>query len=149
MLNMDLSATEEAVAAALPERRTRFLFDGLGELMAHTLVCNLRYIRAVNKAGVLRLVRNVQSLQQNLTNLACAHQQNLDRARRYYELLEAEAQDIVQTVPDHAGLFTYDEYKALLDLLFHDALADGSAPALKKYNEFVQQLKDYFVKHRS
>ncbi|KAJ1334437.1 hypothetical protein BSLG_007592 [Batrachochytrium salamandrivorans] len=148
MLNLDLSSAEEVVAAALPMRKTRFLFDGLGEVMAQVLIFNLRYIRTVNKNGVMRLVRNVQSLQQNLTNLACAHQQSLDRAKAYYELLGLEAEMILKTIPKNSGQYSYDEYKAILDLQFRDALVQGDATT-KQYEGYLTRLKRYFVDHRS
>ncbi|KAJ8325200.1 hypothetical protein BDV3_007243 [Batrachochytrium dendrobatidis] len=148
MLNMDLSAAEEVVVTALPIRKTRFLFDGLGELMAQVLIFNLRYIRTVNLNGVLRLVRNIQSLQQNLTNLACAHQESLDRAKTYYELLGLDVEAILKMIPKNSGQYTYDEYKAILDLKFHDAIVEGGA-AIKPYEETIVKLKRYFIDHRN
>eukprot|EP00842_Homolaphlyctis_polyrhiza_P004042 jgi/Hompol1/4639/HPOL_001819-RA len=145
MLNLDLSTAEETMTSALPECRVRFLYDGLGELMAHILVKNMRHIRAVNKNGVLRLIRNVQSLQQNLTNLACIHQQSLDRARRYYELLLLESQDIINTVTDCPGMFSYEEYKVVLELVYHDAIVEDG-PGAKVYAASLQVLKDYCSK---
>ena len=41
----------------------------------------------VNNNGVLRLVKNVHALQQNLTNLASGHQASLERARSFYETI--------------------------------------------------------------
>ncbi|EGF78900.1 hypothetical protein BATDEDRAFT_26302 [Batrachochytrium dendrobatidis JAM81] len=125
-----------------------FLFDGLGELMAQVLIFNLRYIRTVNLNGVLRLVRNIQSLQQNLTNLACAHQESLDRAKTYYELLGLDVEAILKMIPKNSGQYTYDEYKAILDLKFHDAIVEGGA-AIKPYEETIVKLKRYFIDHRN
>ncbi|KAI8925799.1 Sec8 exocyst complex component-specific domain-containing protein [Entophlyctis helioformis] len=147
MLNADLSAVEEIISAALPPRRIKFLFDGLGELMSFVLTSNLRHIRVVNKHGVVRLTRNVLSLQQNLTNLSGVHQKSLDRPRIYYELLALEPEEILKTIPKSRCAFTFDEYKAAMDLIFHDVLIE-EGPGIKRYNDVLRSLKEYFVKHR-
>jgi exocyst complex component 4 len=87
MLNQDLVLVEEAVGKALPNRRTRFIFDGLSFLINDILMSNLRYVRRLNLFGVMKLVKNVLSLQQSLTNISAIHQKGLDRVKCYFELL--------------------------------------------------------------
>jgi hypothetical protein len=85
-LNADLSSFEETMANSLPPRIQRFLFDGLSQLMCYVLMTNMRYIRRFNKNGVVRLVRNVYSLQQNLTNLVSIVDSDFSRVKTYTEL---------------------------------------------------------------
>ena len=55
--------------------------------MSHILRTNLRRIKRVNEAGVQKLIRNVQSLQQNLTNLlSVKDKKELETVVQYYEL---------------------------------------------------------------
>ncbi|KAI8850248.1 hypothetical protein BC829DRAFT_389576 [Chytridium lagenaria] len=92
LLNEDLINVEEGVNSALPTRRIRFLFDGLSSLITHTLCANLRYVKQVNRFGVMKLLRNVQSIQHCLTNIAAIHEKGLDRARDYFTLLGLSAE---------------------------------------------------------
>jgi exocyst complex component 4 len=87
MLNQDLVLIEESIGKAVPNRRTRFLFDGLSFLIRDVLMGNLRYVRRLNLFGVEKLVRNVMSLQQSLTNISAIHEKGLDRVKNYFELL--------------------------------------------------------------
>ena len=54
--------------------------------MCHILFTNLKYIRRFNTNGSSRLVKNIQSLQQNLTNFAVLDDTNLSRVKAYFEL---------------------------------------------------------------
>ncbi|KND01717.1 uncharacterized protein SPPG_03510 [Spizellomyces punctatus DAOM BR117] len=148
LLNLDLSTIEEAISAVLHPRRTRFIFDGLAYLIAHTLCSNLRYIRRVNRHGVSKLVRNVQSLQQNLTNVTSVNFRSLDRAKQYFELLNLNGESLLDYVAQNQGQFTFDEYKVVLDIIFYDALAGDNTVQRKTYNDCLQKLKEWFVKHR-
>ncbi|KAJ3052048.1 hypothetical protein HK097_006960 [Rhizophlyctis rosea] len=147
-LNQDLTNMEEVLTSMLPDRKIRFLFDGLALLIAHALCANLRHIKRVNHHGVQKLIRNVRSLQQNLTNVAVVHEKKLDRAKVYYELLDLKGEGLVSFMEQNPGRFTYDEYKVVLDLIFADALASEASGERKKYDACLQKMKDYFVKHR-
>ncbi|KAJ3085595.1 hypothetical protein HK102_014020 [Quaeritorhiza haematococci] len=120
-LNEDLTICEEIMSTALPTRRIRFLFDGLANVMTHILCTNLRHIKRVNAFGVNKLIRNVQSLQQNLTNIAAVHEKGLDRARQYFELLKLSGDGIIRYMEAHPRRFTFDEYKVVLDLVYDEA----------------------------
>lgn len=85
-LNSELSSFEEMVSNTLPLRTQRFIFDGLAQLMGYVIFTNMTRIRRINSNGVLRLVRNVQSLQQNLTNLVSIQENSLNRVKTYTEL---------------------------------------------------------------
>ncbi|KAJ3011813.1 hypothetical protein HKX48_006633 [Thoreauomyces humboldtii] len=144
LLNVDLSTIEEAMGAVLKPRRTRFIFDGLAYLIGGVLCSNMKHLKRVNGFGVGKLVRNVQSLQQNLTNITSVHFKNLDRAREYFELLNLNSDGLFDHLQRNAGRFNFDEYKVVLDILFKDAADDWKR---KQYEDAVQKLKDWFVKH--
>ncbi|KAJ3037903.1 Exocyst complex component 4 [Rhizophlyctis rosea] len=149
LLNQDLTNMEEMLTSMLPETKIRFLFDGLAFLIANVLCANLRHIKRVNQHGVQKLIRNVLSLQQNLTNIAAVHDKRLDRAKTYYELLSLDAEGLLRFMEQSPGRFTYDEFKVVLDLAFVDALAgETTAAERKRYETYLQRIKDWFVKHR-
>ncbi|KAJ3057590.1 hypothetical protein HDU99_007238, partial [Rhizoclosmatium hyalinum] len=133
-LNQDLIMIQETVAVALPLRKVRFLYDGLSYLIMHVLTVNLKYVKRINKYGVQKLLRNVESLQQSLTNIAAVHEKGLDHVRTYFELLNSSGADMLHYMETHKGEFTFDEYKVVLDLIFQDVLEDSNLPK-KEYTE--------------
>ncbi|KAJ3293376.1 hypothetical protein HDU79_000412 [Rhizoclosmatium sp. JEL0117] len=145
-LNQDLIMIQETVAVALPLRKVRFLYDGLSYLIMHVLTVNLKYVKRINKYGVQKLLRNVESLQQSLTNIAAVHEKGLDHVRTYFELLNSSGADMLHYMETHKGEFTFDEYKVVLDLIFQDVLEDSNLPK-KEYTECLEGLKTFFINH--
>lgn len=66
----------------------RFIFDGLSTLMSYILVGNLRHVKRINQNGIKKLLRNLHSLEQCLTNISTIKENGLDRGRKYFELLQ-------------------------------------------------------------
>ncbi|ORX76849.1 hypothetical protein BCR32DRAFT_69784 [Anaeromyces robustus] len=64
MLNKDLIKCEEIMKSILKPNKIKFLFNDLGSLMVNILMTNVKYIKSINKNGILRLGRNVRSIQQ-------------------------------------------------------------------------------------
>ncbi|KAJ3201082.1 hypothetical protein HDU82_008374 [Entophlyctis luteolus] len=137
-LNEDLVLIQEALSLALPLRKIRFVYDGLPSLVSYVLCMNLKYIKRINRNGVLKLHRNVESLQQSITNICAAHEKGLSR-------------DLLQFMEANHGMFTFEEYKVVLDLIFHDAtedIADADVNGSKaSYQRCLSALKQYFVNH--
>ncbi|KAJ3252851.1 hypothetical protein HDU77_004892 [Chytriomyces hyalinus] len=146
ILNQDLIMIQETVAVALPLRKVRFLYDGLSYLIMHVLRVNLKYVKRINRFGVQKLLRNVESLQQSLTNIAAAHEKGLENVRIYFELLNSDGPEMLQYMEAHPGQFSFDEYKVVLDLIFQDVLEDASLPK-KPYTDCLAGLKTFFVNH--
>ncbi|TPX58983.1 hypothetical protein PhCBS80983_g02766 [Powellomyces hirtus] len=144
LLNTDLSTVEEAMSAVLHPERTRFIFDGLACLISQVLCANIKHLKRTNSHGVGKLVRNVQSLQQNLTNISSVHFKNLDRAKDYFELLNLSPDGILEYVGINPGRFTFDEYKTVLEVTFNDG---GEEWKRSQFDASLQKLKDWFVKH--
>ncbi|KAJ3108836.1 hypothetical protein HDU97_010108 [Phlyctochytrium planicorne] len=145
LLNEDLINVEESSFGALPTRRIRFLFDGLSFLITYTLCANLRYIKQINRFGVMKLLRNVQSIQHCLTNIAAIHEKGLDRARDYFSLLDLTPDELMKCAKSNEGKFTYDEYLVVLDLIFQPILSEDAPGARKQYQQYLEKLKALFV----
>jgi exocyst complex component 4 len=137
LLNTDLTQIEEMIMEALPPRQARFIFEGLTQLMTSVLIVNLRHLKQVNKNGVTKLLNNVHSLQQNLIGFTLVQDQHLEKAKKYFECLGTEDAEFMEFVEKANGMFTYDEYMAILKL--HN---NTSGP-------IAQQLKEYFITHRA
>ncbi len=114
----ELLAVDEHVSALLPASKRRFLFEGLARLIAGLLVRVLAELPRWNHHGVLKMCRNVFALQQNLTPVFGGKDERLDRARRYYELLELPEEEILATLGSASSkdaAFSFAELKALFE----------------------------------
>ena len=118
----------------------RFLFEGLAPLMTFILKFNLSRIKKVNSTGVNKLIRNVQSLQQNLTNLVSATDKYLETSKQYYELLLKSDEEMIKSIQNHPSRFDYDELKVLLDLKYQD-----SEKKREEYCAILAKIKSHFV----
>ncbi len=149
MLNADLCSFEESLSNSVPPRIQRFLFDGIAQLISHVLQTNMPYIRRLNRNGVVRLIRNVHSLQQNLTNLSSIDDTNLSRILTFTELALLTGPELLEYVAREKGKFAFDEYKVVLDLIYLESNTAGDEAEVKIFNECQQRLKAYFVSNRS
>lgn len=66
---------------------TRFVFDGLPNLIVHLLISEATFIRKLNNNGIQKMTRNILALQQNLSNFVPLSQcAIMEQAREYYQL---------------------------------------------------------------
>ena len=99
-LNTELAACHEAYRETVLPPHHQYLFDGLDVLMDELLVHAVTVVRAVNRHGVTKMIRNILSLQQNLKNIVAAPLTvDLERAKRMWELVGREPATWV-TAPD-------------------------------------------------
>ncbi|TPX38723.1 hypothetical protein SeMB42_g06582 [Synchytrium endobioticum] len=145
-LNQDLTMCEEAMSSVLPIPRIRFLFDGLASLMTRILCTNFKHIKRLNSNGITKMIRNVQSLQQSLTNIASIHEKALDHARQYYDLLNLGGVGMVTFMEANGSKYDFDECKALLDQIYQDVLTTDDTVNKKVYNDLLARIKQHFVK---
>ncbi|KAI9362487.1 hypothetical protein DFJ73DRAFT_756768 [Zopfochytrium polystomum] len=98
----------------------------------------------INKHGVSKLIRNVQALQQSLTNIVNDHDKDLDRVKEYFSLLKLTDEGLLDFMEANTGAFSFDEYKVVLDLMFQER--DDSS-SKKSYRACLERLKTFFVSH--
>ena len=143
------------------DRTIRFAFEGMGHLMQHLLISNARHIHAVNVYGIKKMNRNMLALQQNIKTITDdSDSTQFERAKRYYSLfllsppvrwpllamrattLISVLQELLDTVRQKQE-FTFDEYKAILDLQcgVQPSPAGGAAQAAdRNYNMYLIEL---------
>lgn len=109
-------------------------------MISSVLILNIKQLKQINANGVTRLLNNVHSLQQNLISFTCIQDENLKRARLYFELLRMDAEEIFLFVEQFRGTFTFEEYQVILDLKYRDQ---------PNCDSLIARLKEYFVAHRN
>lgn len=120
-LNKDLSSIDEAMTACLQQRKHRYIFEGLGHLIASILINSTSSIQKVNENGIKKVCRDIFAMQQNLTSITMNREVALDYARQYFELFYHSPEDILNLIVEHGAQFQEMEYKNVL-LLLHRSL---------------------------
>ena len=133
------------ISTALPPRQARFIFDGITHLMSTILIQNVRHLKQVTPNGVKRLLSNILSLQQNLISFTALFEKDLQKAQKYFGLLELTGPETMTFLNKNPGLFTFEEYKVVIDLLY----SDGSPLDKNEGKQTHFSLKEYFISHRS
>jgi len=153
-LNRDLCLIDDAIGKYLGAARRRYVLGGTAELVTQILVRNMALLqdKRVNQRGVAKIVRNCFALQQNITNIegasaaataAAAHAQSVgggaevsgssggrleeqfDRARQYYELLNFTQEELLLWQLENPDTFSADEFAALMQIQTHVRNGDG------------------------
>jgi len=138
------SAFDNCLFAALPDRERRFIFEGLGALMEHILIAEVRSIRLANTEGVRKMLRNILALHQSLRSIDAA--QNIDagfeRASRFYSLFFLGPSAMLDTVRERPE-FDFSEYKSMLKLQsgVDQALGDDASAGDSDYKLLLLDLE--------
>ncbi|KAI0830535.1 Sec8 exocyst complex component-specific domain-containing protein [Trametes gibbosa] len=142
-LNTEIGSCDASLTSTLLEVQRRFVFEGMGHLMQHLLISNARFIPSANALGIKKMMRNMLALQQNIKTITDdSHSTDFERAKRYYSLFMLSPADMLDTVRQKQE-FTFDEYKAILDLQcgVQPSHTNGAAQAAdRNYNMYLIEL---------
>ncbi|KAH9857960.1 Sec8 exocyst complex component-specific domain-containing protein [Lenzites betulinus] len=142
-LNTEIGSCDASLTSTLPEVQRRFVFEGMGHLMQHLLISNARFIPSANALGIKKMMRNMLALQQNIKTITDdSNSTDFERAKRYYSLFMLSPPDMLDTVRQKQE-FTFDEYKAILDLQcgVQPSHTNGAAQAAdRNYNMYLIEL---------
>eukprot|EP01156_Anaeramoeba_ignava_P021536 Anaeramoba_ignava/c19236_g1_i2.p1 GENE.c19236_g1_i2~~c19236_g1_i2.p1 ORF type:complete len:664 (+),score=219.57 c19236_g1_i2:1073-3064(+) len=118
-LNKDLAFNEDIMTSFLPSNQKSYLFSGLARLISKTLVEGAREIKKINKNGIMRMVRNVFAIQQNLTNIVSSQEKHFEKVRHYYDLFNSRTPDnLIAFDIEHPNAFKPEEYLVINKVLF-------------------------------
>ncbi|WFD48571.1 Xaa-Pro aminopeptidase [Malassezia furfur] len=161
--NGELTAFSELLKDTLSVEHQQFVLDGLDVLLDAVMVEGVRSVRAINRHGVTKMLRNILSLQQNLKNLAASPQRiDLERSKKFWEMLAHEPEQWLATVRHAPMQHTFAEYKAALDLCLgvdrstdepasvdgvlvrvpHAGTSRNRAVTMQRYNELLIELHE-------
>ncbi|KAI0639631.1 Sec8 exocyst complex component-specific domain-containing protein [Trametes polyzona] len=142
-LNTEIGNSDASLSSSLPDIQRKFVFEGMGHLMQHLLISNARFIQSANALGIKKMMRNMLALQQNIKTITDDNlSTDFERAKRYYSLFLHTPSELLDTVRQKQE-FTFDEYKAILDLQcgVQPSLTNGAAQAAdRNYNMYLIEL---------
>ncbi|XP_019875133.2 exocyst complex component 4 [Aethina tumida] len=116
-LSRVLANVDEAMTSSLHARKCKYIFEGLGHLIAKILISSVQYMQHINEGGIQRMIRNIFALQQTLTNITMTREVALDHARHYFELFCLTPEEILNGIVEKGPQFSELEYMNALQLL--------------------------------
>ncbi|XP_049784437.1 exocyst complex component 4 isoform X1 [Schistocerca cancellata] len=137
-LSQVLINIDEAMTSSLQPRKIKYIFEGLGHLIAKILISSAQYIRQIDEGGIRKMCRNIFALQQTLTNITMAREIALDHARHYFELFYLTPEEILSRVMEKGQSFSELEYMNAFQLI-HRSQSDSDYGAV---NLHLKRLSD-------
>ena len=133
-LNAGLLSFADNISTHLDISAQHFITNGLALLIDTFLVSNVSQITAgMNDHGCGRMHLNILVLSQNLKSIQTsgeAHNNELERSMRFYDLFMDGADSIVERAKDRGGEglegFDLEELKALVELWYRYGIENGA-----------------------
>ncbi|ORX36436.1 Sec8 exocyst complex component-specific domain-domain-containing protein [Kockovaella imperatae] len=124
----------EITGKTLEPSDAEFAVRGLGQLANHLFIASAGSIGVVNPAGVSKIQRNIKALQQTLrssveTGDACL----LTRSWEYWTLYERGPKAMMNELRKSKPLYTFEDYKNMLELQCRTELEEAPSAALNSY----------------
>lgn len=116
-LSRVLTNVDEAMSSCLHPRKCKYIFEGLGHLIAKILISSSQYMEHIDELGIQRMCRNVFALQQTLTNITMVRELALDHAKHYFELFYLTPEEILNGIMEKGPEFSELEYMNAFQLL--------------------------------
>ncbi|ESQ49029.1 hypothetical protein EUTSA_v10019960mg [Eutrema salsugineum] len=108
----------QGMAPFISGEKRNYVFDGICGIAANASIKALADMRSINLFGVQQICRNTIALEQAMAAIPYIDgetvQQNLDRVRTYFELLNMPFEALLAFIAEHDQMFTPTEYSNLL-----------------------------------
>nr|XP_045594627.1 exocyst complex component 4-like isoform X1 [Procambarus clarkii] len=141
----DLATIDEALSNTLHPRKCKYIFEGLGPLIANILMTSVVHIRRINENGIKKMCRNIFSIQQQLTNITMTRELALDQARQYYEMMYHSPDEILNAIMNRGKQFSELEYINALQLLHRSSPGHSQELLLTSLQRLSEILGDIGV----
>ncbi|CAH8356409.1 unnamed protein product [Eruca vesicaria subsp. sativa] len=117
-LTSQITRRDEGMAPFISGEKRNYVFGGICGIAASASTKALADMRSINLFGVQQICRNTIALEQAMSAMPYIDgesvQQNLDRVRTYFELLNMPFETLLAFVAEHDQMFTPTEYSNLL-----------------------------------
>ncbi|KAJ4885884.1 Exocyst complex component SEC8 [Raphanus sativus] len=117
-LTSQITRRDEGMAPFISGEKRNYVFGGICGIAANASIKALADMRSINLFGVQQICRNTIALEQAMTAIPYIDgesvQQNLDRVRTYFELLNMPFEALLAFIAEHDQMFTPTEYSNLL-----------------------------------
>ncbi|XP_055946904.1 exocyst complex component 4-like isoform X1 [Argiope bruennichi] len=138
-LTDDLMKIDETLVSVLSPKEMKYVFEGLGELIASILIHSVSDTTKVNESLVKRMHRGIFAIQCCLSNITMTREVSLERARQYIQLLNQTCDEILNDILEEGAMFKEHEYASIFRLVLDKA---GSDPQMLSH--FESKLHEIF-----
>lgn len=146
-LTEDLTKIDEALNPALTPKELKYIFEGLGELVASILIHNISNMGRASESFRKRMHRAVFVIQCCLANITMTREVSLERVRQYVRLLNLSCEEIVNEVLEEGPKFREQEYSTILRLVLggKDAGSIAFKECTEKLHKIFKMISDKVV----
>lgn len=145
-LNKDLVQLNELLTSSLQTRKVKYVFEGLGHLVSSIFINSSYHIAKINDGGKKRMCRNVFAIQQCLSTITSTREQDLDSARKYFELLYKTPDEILNGIVENGPEYNELEYHNLLALAIRSHPVFSTEPGALEQR--VSRLREIMTERR-
>lgn len=139
-LNRDLIRLQEYLQSALHPSKYDLLVQGLPFALANALIRSLPRFQRISESGVMKMLRNIFSLEQTLAQIGIVGDTELMRAHQFYEFLHTiKPEEILRVIEEHRNEYSEQDYLNLIQL-FHRNLPSSETFDLKGYEQAIKQV---------
>ncbi|GFT02960.1 exocyst complex component 4 [Nephila pilipes] len=124
-LSDDLIKIDETLVTVLTPKEMKYVFEGLGELIASILIHSVSQMTKVSESLVKRMHRGVFVVQCCLSNITMTREVSLERARQYIQLLNSTCEEILNEILEEGPLFKEQEYLSIFRLTLEKVGSDS------------------------
>jgi len=147
LLVKDLRDIQDLCNSALSPAKTRYLFEGLGFLIARIIISSTSCIKKINRNGVKKMCQNIFTIQQELAMITMKRESNLDVARQYFELLYSTPDEILNMIHEQGSRFKEQDYSNALELLSRSDMTFNKDLWKIRRNKLSEILKELEIKN--
>ena len=90
----------------------QYIFEGLAHLVARILIMASNSMESLGNHSIQQMIRNSLALQQTLSSITATREHQLDHARKYYEMLYMEPEEIIKDITEKGPKFTELQVKS-------------------------------------
>ena len=138
-LNRDLTRLQETLRPVLDETEFRYVFQGLGCSLSASLIRSVRRFHRISESGVMKMCRNIFSIEQVLAQIGLVGDAELMRAHRFYEFLSlVQPEDLLSLVEEYGTDYTEEDYLRLLQLQYRSSFENEDFD-LKQYEQLIKK----------
>lgn len=116
-LTSDLLQIDEVLLHILTPKEFKYVFEGLGELVASLMVLIVSNMSKINETVVSKIDRNIFIIQCCLANITMVREVSLERARQFIDLLKSTHEEILDQIVEEGPRFNEREYISVFRLI--------------------------------
>lgn len=84
----------------------QYIFEGLAHLVARILIMTSNSMESLDNHSIQQMIRNSLALQQTLSSITAQREHQLDHARKYYEMLYKEPDEIIKDITEKGAEYS-------------------------------------------